>query len=300
MLCAVSLTHSAISGSALSGVEGLTTPSLSARVPEGPYHIGDDIPLTVTLRVPKDLRCEIPSHVVLDPFVIKKFEKTSVLEGDDIRTSLSFALTAFTVGTVRVPPITVEYTGPDGQPAGISTPEVPVTILSLLTPEITDIKGIKRPVSIMEKDYSLVETGGGFLAIALAFFLAHRYLRRPRAAAAAIPAPALSPEEIALMELDAVEAAGLPEKGLWKEYYSGVSDALRRYIGARWGIIAMEMTTAEILSVLKEPGMGERLRTPLRHVLTEADLVKFAKFIPVPEQAKAALKEARVFVKGGL
>ncbi|MBR0361054.1 MAG: hypothetical protein IIX35_01595, partial [Paraprevotella sp.] len=39
----------------------------------------------------------------------------------------------------------------------------------------------------------------------------------------------------------------VPEKQ--KAFYSGITDALREYIAARYGISAMEMTTAEIFKV---------------------------------------------------
>ena len=60
------------------------------------------------------------------------------------------------------------------------------------------------------------------------------------------------PHIIALRELDKYRGNKLwaPEKQ--KIFYSGITDAIREYIDARYGISAMEMTTAEIFKDMKK------------------------------------------------
>ena len=98
------------------------------------------------------------------------------------------------------------------------------------------------------------------------------------------------------------EREKLREKKLWqsgkiKEYYTEVTDILRRYMEARFGILAMESTTDEILESLTDGGHAAAPQLNiLRPVLTMADLVKFAKAQPVPAENEETLASASRFV----
>lgn len=62
-----------------------------------------------------------------------------------------------------------------------------------------------------------------------------------------------------------------------KEYYTRLTDTLRKYINERFGFNAMEMTSSEILERLNTLG-NEQVMEELREVFTTSDLVKFAKY----------------------
>src|SRR5690606_36232133 len=99
------------------------------------------------------------------------------------------------------------------------------------------------------------------------------------------------PWEVALEELDEVRHAGLLEAHRYSEYFDRTSDALRRYLGARFGFDGLESTTDEILAALKkqaagyvrlDDGAASPYPTPgvsfdsIARFLRECDLVKFA------------------------
>lgn len=81
-------------------------------------------------------------------------------------------------------------------------------------------------------------------------------------------------------ELNGKNTAGNEE---CKEYYTRLTDILRAYISERFGFNAKEMTTAEIMSYLRqqpcEPPSHESSlpNEHLEQILSEADLVKFAR-----------------------
>lgn len=81
-----------------------------------------------------------------------------------------------------------------------------------------------------------------------------------------------------------------------KEFYSGVTDALREYIAARYGIGAMEMTTAEIFSTLKCDDAPEDMMRSLEELFRRADFVKFAKYTASEGENAAVLPLAVSFV----
>ena len=64
---------------------------------------------------------------------------------------------------------------------------------------------------------------------------------------------------------------------MFKEYYSGITDTLRKYIEERYGFSAMEMTSSEIIGRLMASGDQQSL-TELTQLFMTADLVKFAKY----------------------
>lgn len=101
---------------------------------------------------------------------------------------------------------------------------------------------------------------------------------------------------VALRKLDKYRGNKLwvPEKQ--KVFYSGVTDTLREYIADRYGIGAMEMTTAELFDDLKNTEVPEELAAELRELFDRADFVKFAKFVASDEDNAAALPTAVKFV----
>ena len=81
-----------------------------------------------------------------------------------------------------------------------------------------------------------------------------------------------------------------------KTFYSGVTDALREYIVARYGVGAMEMTTAEIFRDLKDAQIPADLYQEMKDLFERADFVKFAKYTAPDEDNKRVLPEAIRFV----
>ncbi|MDE6715055.1 MAG: cell wall anchor protein, partial [Muribaculaceae bacterium] len=63
--------------------------------------------------------------------------------------------------------------------------------------------------------------------------------------------PLLPPYEEAIDALGTLKAAKLWQAGQDKEYYTRLTDILRRYIDRRFGINAVEMTTTQIIDTLK-------------------------------------------------
>ena len=62
-----------------------------------------------------------------------------------------------------------------------------------------------------------------------------------------------------------------------KEYYTQLTDTLRKYIRERFGFNAMEMTSSEIMEHLQSTG-DDTMINELRELFNTADLVKFAKY----------------------
>jgi hypothetical protein len=80
-----------------------------------------------------------------------------------------------------------------------------------------------------------------------------------------------------------------------KEYYTKLTDTLRRYIEERYGFSAMEMTSTEIIEQLTRKG-DQTMLDELRQLFQTADLVKFAKYSTLINENDANLVNAIDFI----
>lgn len=101
---------------------------------------------------------------------------------------------------------------------------------------------------------------------------------------------------VALRELDKYRGREMWAPQQQKAFYSGITDALREYISERYGVGAMEMTTAEIFEDMKKTDAPSELLAEVKQLFELADFVKFAKFVASDEENAAALPVAVRFV----
>ena len=160
---------------------------------------------------------------------------------------------------------------------------------------VHDIKGqIRYPVTFSE----VLPYGVGAVVLASLVFLAVWILRRKAAERKAEETkdPA---HVVALRELDKYRSDRFwaPEKQ--KAFYSGITDVLKNYIDARFGVDAPEMTTAELFDALKkEKDITPDLYNETRNLFERADFVKFAKYVASEEDNAGVLPLAVRFVTG--
>ncbi len=143
-----------------------------------------------------------------------------------------------------------------------------------------DIRDIKPPVDL-PVDYFFGFVLLGILILGgIAFLVRFLILRSKQPKKVLIP---VKPSwEIALERLNALRLQNFPQKDQTKEFYSQLSDIIRRYIEDRFHIRAPEMTTQEFLWSLNDaPSGGEELtdihKNLLKGFLNSCDMVKFAK-----------------------
>ena len=84
-----------------------------------------------------------------------------------------------------------------------------------------------------------------------------------------------------------------------RPFYFELSEAIREYLGGRFGFESLEMTTEELVATMRQvPIESSRgvLGSEIEGWLSSCDLVKFAKVSPSPEQARGALETAILMV----
>lgn len=105
----------------------------------------------------------------------------------------------------------------------------------------------------------------------------------------------LPPHQLAIKEIERIKNEKVWQKGLSKEYYTELTDAIRTYIKDRFGFNALEMTSSEIIDKLLDMKDKEAVKD-LRELFLTADLVKFAKHNPMMNENDANLINAIDFV----
>lgn len=137
------------------------------------------------------------------------------------------------------------------------------------------------------------------ILLALLVWLLVWYIRRTLSRREAIvkPGPKIPPHVVAIKALVELKNRKLWQNGKYKHYYTALTDILRVYIGGRWGIGAMEMTTDEIIAALSDVELPLESRSNLVSIMCTADMVKFAKAEPAAEDNEDNYTKAYYFVE---
>jgi hypothetical protein len=151
----------------------------------------------------------------------------------------------------------------------------------------------QREEWVLAKQLTIGLAIGLVFGVALAIFL-RWYGRRP--VIEIVPPPRL-PWLTALDELDEIRRSKLIAEDRTAEYFDRVSNAVRKYLGARYGFDGLESTTDEMRAVLKRirpqvPGLKR-----ISVFLEECDLVKFARATPDGEACLEALSRGEEIVR---
>ena len=103
------------------------------------------------------------------------------------------------------------------------------------------------------------------------------------------------PHQRALKEIEQLKNNSSIANENQKEYYTRLTDVLRKYIRERFGFNAMEMTSTEIMLRLQNEE-DKSMIEELRELFTTADLVKFAKYSALVNESDANLVNAIDFI----
>jgi hypothetical protein len=122
--------------------------------------------------------------------------------------------------------------------------------------------------------------------------------RKNKATFTAPKVPLEPPHITALRSLETIREQKAWKEGKYKEYYTAITDVLRIYIEGRFKVAAMELTTDEILHVMRTQVIDMESKRKLQQVLELADYVKFAKVIPIEPENEITLNHAFDFVNG--
>lgn len=214
---------------------------------------------------------------------------------------LELRLIGFDVGEVEIPPVELMVVLEDGRTGSVSTEPLRLRITDPLANEHDpQPRGDHPPRPVYTTDRRAIWAGAIIVGLLLAVLLGlaiERWRSRRKPKPAPPPPPPRPPEEVALEKLDAVKRGTLLEDGEIKAFHIAISEAVREYLGGRYGFDSLEMTTKEIILRLDAARLRGVTRAELQEFLRETDMVKFAKWRPSVERSRELLDQAYAIVR---
>jgi len=262
------------------------THAVSARawVDSTDYVIGDPITVHVLVQHPKGATVQPVLEDTLAGFAL--LQRVPPAPQGDAATATGVVIARYDTGNAMVPPLVYFYSVPGAAPDTVSTPPVAITVHTMPVDTSQAIKDLKPPLSVPWTLAEIALYAGVILLVAALGYLGYWYWKRRKRVKRGevyVPPPK-APHVLAYEELAALKEKKLWQQGLVKQYYSEVTEILRRYIERRFSVMALEETTEEILAGLRAKHLGNGVMAETEKILRRADLVKFAKYQPgIPE-----------------
>jgi hypothetical protein len=273
-----------------------------------PYYVGDRITLRLEVNHPAGSQVDMyPIEEQWGDFEVIDQTKWQTVQNEDgsATTGKDIVVALFEPGQYQTPSLVVEHRKPDGSVEELGAPVIRLTIDSVLEEGDTELRDIKPqatlpvppiwPLIVAIIAVTLLVLGG---VLGGGLWLYHRW--RQQGMVTELPLPVIDarpPEVIAYAELDRIERLNLPAHGRMKEHYTLVTDCLRRYIEGRYQIPALDRTTSELREAFRMSSASKDSVRGFINLLMESDLVKFARFLPLREEAYQLINQARELVR---
>jgi hypothetical protein len=268
--------------------------------------IGDQVHLRLKVKAEAGVKVDFP---LLQDTVVRGLEilsgplRDSTYYRREKRVLLeeSYALTSFDTGVYMIPPMPIRVTR-EGYSTILQTDPVMLVVstydvdLQKGYADILPLKGAPWVFAELLSQLSLVLLGLLGLAVcAGGVWLVCRM--RSKVPLFSGGRPVVPPYVLAIQALDEVKESKPWQRGKTKEYYTRLTEILRAYLEGELKVPALEQTTREILQALEthEEVMAAD-REDLEQLLETADLVKFAKATPLPDEDVRHLNVAYGFV----
>ncbi len=273
----------------------------TAKVDSNNIFIGDWLKLHLEVEHPANISVAWPQLAdSLQGFeVIQRGEHSTQQSGQNVLESAVLTITAYDSGTFIVPPLPFQYVVQGDTTKKLAeTSPILVTVHGIPVDTTKDIRDIKPPLSPSITFSEILPYLIGTVVLGGLVWLLYYIRQKRKMGESLLPeAPARPAGEVALEALGALDAERLWQRGKIKEYHSQLTDIVRVYIERRFGVMAMELTSDEVLSTQQIKDLEGGAREKLREILFRADLVKFAKFQPPAGENEASMARANSFVE---
>lgn len=231
--------------------------------------------------------------------VVEKGKIDTLKQGDLITLKQRLSVTGFDSGSFTVPSFLFSAIPNSGSNYTVATDSFQLLVQTVAVDTTKGYKGIKGIIRVESswKDYIWLIIGG-IVFIVLIIFVVQYFIRNKK-----VPMPEVKPAGPVetLQEKYNRLLTELDQKQLWqnnqvKEYYVQLTDILRDYIEKRFQTPAMELTTDELLAKAALRSDMQKYSGMLSNTLRMADLAKFAKAQPLPQEHMQAMESVREFV----
>ncbi|MFH1196176.1 MAG: hypothetical protein V1720_10710 [bacterium] len=260
------------------------------------YKVGDYINYTLEIERDKNIKVTMPS--VQDSITVLDFikEKPVVKEEEDSKVieKHTYIFSKYDSAGVTIPSFSIFYTvGKDPQPKIIKTDSLSIVVSTLEVNLQKEIQDVKAPIKIPMNWWFIIILALIIIVLAAAGYFGYRYYQKKKSGQIITKKIIiLPPHKIALKELFELEEKKLWQQGKIKEYHSDVTGIIRKYFEGRFKIAALEMPSSELLDQMRSVPEAGIIHDKTRDFLNNADMVKFARFQPMPSVNEEMMKQA--------
>jgi hypothetical protein len=273
--------------------------SVTTRITPDTFTLGDIATYTISVQHDTDIQPTAPSFSPPKGLeIIDNGESSPQSINGQTLHEYWYKLRVDDIGKLAFPPIPLTFDAPDPKEAGktiqgtILTPEAILEVQSLLDVQGSQ-EGIRDIKPLEEIDppwmHYIWMALGALVLCGLLYFFWNKWRARTSKPVDAPKVPALTPEQLAYKELEALRVKGWLQIGRTQDHFFELSEIFRSYLENRYQFPAREWTTEEISAHFKYfPKLSENLKHQARAILTQTDRIKFA---------KADLEEGQVDIK---
>lgn len=292
--------------------------SVQATVQPAEITIGEQALINLKVITPKSKRIQFPvyeSEIVPGVEVISVLPPDTTIENDVMTLTFKYVVTSFDSTLYYIPSMPV-FDGTDtifSNSFGfkVISPVLKDSTVAYLEKlhtgqtdsinfeqlQLNDIKGIQKPPFVWTDYLWILWIVLGllfilFLIAGLVFLL----VRKKQKGYFFTPPVVLPPHVRAIKALDKLKKEKIWQQNREKEFYTSLTEILRRYMTERFHMKAMEMTSDEILSDLPKFSEADSAYENMKQILTVSDLVKFAKYKPYADENDLSMMNAYLFV----
>jgi hypothetical protein len=270
---------------------------VSARTDTNRIRIGEQVKLILSATLPDKGTGNVVFPQLPDSFthwevVSRTGLDTSAANGNKVLQQ-TLVLTSFDSGSWNLPALKFDVLSNGAVTDSAFTDSL---LIDVGTVEVDTTKAFKPIKAVRSVPWSFWDywlyfaIGISGILIGIGLFVYFR--SRPQKEVLKPAAPAVPPYEVALLALRQLKEEKLWQQGDVKQYYTRITDILRAYFEQQFNIPALEQTSEELLQHIKPVTILNQQRDKLRDLLTVADLAKFAKLTPTPEEHERALSQA--------
>lgn len=214
--------------------------------------------------------------------------------GDAVREIKKFTLSRYDSGSFVIPPILIAYKSPaDTAPRYAQSDPLVVRVSTVAIDTSGGFKDIKPPLSLplTWKEIAFTAAMIALIAAAVVGIYYYRKKRRKLVEEVGYEAPKVPPHLQAIARLKELQEKRMWQQGDVKGFYSEATEIVREYFEGRYGIRALEMTSDEVFAQLKRFAIDADIMKSMEEFFVNADLVKFAKYMPVPSDNEAVIPQ---------
>ena len=273
--------------------------SVTASTDTTDYMIGDQIQYSLFIKMNKDV-------YIINPFFRDSLKNIDVLEisdpvaeenEDGKSVKYNYVLSRFDSAQVTIPPIKIEYrTKADSALKFVLSNAVTFNVHRMNVAMEEEIKDIKPPIRLFDYlfiIYILIV----IIVLVIGYFIYRKYFKNKPQTEIKPIAEKIPLHQLTLRKLEQLDKEELWQKGFVKDYHSKITDIIREYFEKQFGLPALERTTTESLKLLSKHPQGIKVLDISSQFLSNADLVKFAKFTPLENVNREMMTQAKDIVK---